>query len=103
METFASLQIAPGFLAMGGVPFFIRAKSISSYATEMFVTLKRPPQDVFGEAAGAAQLCSIPLGPDRVAVAIGAVPKSQEKRCSGARRNSSWSHQRGDEMKPMNG
>jgi glucose-6-phosphate 1-dehydrogenase len=60
-----------------GVPFYLRAgKKLATTATEVFVELKRPPQLVFGERAiPHANYLRFRLGPDRVAIAIGALAK----------------------------
>ena len=100
VETFASLQIALDSWRWAGVPFFIRAgKHLPVTATEVFVTLKRPPQDVFGEAAGEPRnYVRFRLGPDRVAVAIGARAKVPGEKMLGRETELFVSHQRGDEM-----
>ena len=100
VETFASLQIALDSWRWAGVPFFIRAgKHLPVTATEVFVTLKRPPQNVFGEAAGEPRnYVRFRLGPDRVAVAIGARAKVPGEKMLGRETELFVSHQRGDEM-----
>ena len=100
VETFASLQIDLDSWRWEGVPFFIRAgKHLPVTATEVFVTLKRPPQDVFGEAAGEPRnYVRFRLGPDRVAVAIGARAKVPGEKMLGRETELFVSHQRGDEM-----
>ena len=100
VETFASLQIELDSWRWAGVPFFIRAgKHLPVTATEVFVTLKRPPQDVFGEAVGAPRnYVRFRLGPDRVAVAIGARAKVPGEKMIGRETELFVSHQRGDEM-----
>ncbi|CAE6742371.1 glucose-6-phosphate dehydrogenase [Nitrospira defluvii] len=100
VETFASLQIELDSWRWAGVPFFIRAgKHLPVTATEVFVTLKRPPQDVFGEAVGEPRnYVRFRLGPDRVAVAIGARAKVPGEKMIGRETELFVSHQRGDEM-----
>ena len=100
VETFASLQIDLDSWRWAGVPFFIRAgKHLPVTATEVFVTLKRPPQDVFGEGAGEPRnYVRFRLGPDRVAVAIGARAKVPGEKMIGRETELFVSHQRGDEM-----
>ena len=50
VETFAAVRVHLDMWRWGGVPFYIRAgKCLPVRATEVFVTLKRPPQDVFRE------------------------------------------------------
>jgi glucose-6-phosphate 1-dehydrogenase len=82
------------------VPFFVRAgKHLPVTATEVFVTLKRPPQDVFGEGAGEPRnYVRFRLGPNRVAVAIGARAKVPGEKMIGRETELFVSHQRGDEM-----
>lgn len=100
VETFASLQIHLDSWRWAGVPFFIRAgKHLPVTATEVFVTLKRPPQDVFGETVGEPRnYVRFRLGPDRVAVAIGARAKVPGEKMIGRETELFVSHQRGDEM-----
>ncbi len=100
VETFASLQLELDSWRWAGVPFFIRAgKHLPVTATEVFVTLKRPPQDVFREAVGEPRnYVRFRLGPDRVAVAIGARAKVPGEKMIGRETELFVSHQRGDEM-----
>jgi glucose-6-phosphate 1-dehydrogenase len=60
-----------------GVPFYLRAgKRLATTATEVFVILKQPPQAVFGpDATGTPNYLRFRLGPDRVAIALGALAK----------------------------
>lgn len=100
VETFASLQIHLDSWRWEGVPFFIRAgKHLPVTATEAFVTLKRPPQNVFGETLGTQRnYVRFRLGPDRVAVAIGARAKVPGGKMVGDETELFVCHQRGDEM-----
>lgn len=100
VETFASLQIELDSWRWAGVPFFIRAgKCLPVTATEVLVTLKRPPQNVFGEAAGTQRnYVRFRLGPDRMAVAIGARAKVPGEKMVGDETELFVCHQRGDEM-----
>lgn len=100
VETFASLKIHLDSWRWAGVPFFIRAgKHLPVTATEVFVTLKRPPQNVFGETSGAPRnYVRFRLGPDRVAIAIGARAKVPGEKMIGRETELFVSHQRGDEM-----
>lgn len=100
VETFASLQIELDSWRWAGVPFFIRAgKCLPVTATEVFVTLKRPPQNVFAEALGAQRnYVRFRLGPDRMAVAIGARAKVPGEKMAGVETELFVCHQRGDEM-----
>ncbi len=75
VETFAAMRLHIDSWRWAGVPIFIRAgKRLAMTATEVLVRLKRPPQQVFGEAA-AANYFRFRLGPDRVAIAVGASTK----------------------------
>ena len=100
VETFASLQIELDSWRWAGVPFFIRAgKSLPVTATEVFVTLKRPPQNVFAESLGEQRnYVRFRLGPDRMAVAIGARAKVPGEKMVGDETELFVCHQRGDEM-----
>ena len=100
VETFASLQIDLESWRWAGVPFFIRAgKCLPVTATEVFVTLKRPPQNVFAEALREQRnYVRFRLGPDRMAVAIGARAKAPGEKMIGDEIELFVCHQRGDEM-----
>jgi glucose-6-phosphate 1-dehydrogenase len=77
VETFAAMQIHLDSWRWSGVPFFIRAgKRLPITATEVMVALRRPPQNVFGEAIPPnCNYVRFRLGPDQVAIAIGARSK----------------------------
>jgi glucose-6-phosphate 1-dehydrogenase len=100
VETFASMEVHLDSWRWAGVPFFIRAgKHLPLTATEVFVTLRRPPQNVFGETPGEPRnYVRFRLGPDRVAVAIGARAKVPGEKMIGAETELFVCHQRGDEM-----
>lgn len=100
VETFASLQIDLDSWRWAGVPFFIRAgKCLPVTATEVFVSLKRPPQNVFAEALQKQRnYVRFRLGPDRMAVAIGARAKVPGEKMIGDEIELFVCHQRGDEM-----
>lgn len=100
VETFASLQIELDSWRWAGVPFFIRAgKCLPITATEVLVTLKRPPQNVFRETLqGQRNYVRFRLGPDRLAVAIGARAKVPGEKMTGNEIELFVCHQRGDEM-----
>lgn len=100
VETFASLRIDLDSWRWAGVPFFIRAgKCLPVTATEVVVTLKRPPQNVFGEEYGhQPNYVRFRLGPDRMAVAIGARAKMPGEKMIGHEMELFVCHQRGDEM-----
>ncbi len=77
VDTFAAMQLHLDSWRWAGVPILIRAgKRLAATATEVLVRLKRPPQQVFGEGAAAeSNYFRFRLGPDRVAIAIGARTK----------------------------
>lgn len=99
VETFASLQVHLDSWRWE-VPFFIRAgKQLPVTATEVFVTLKRPPQNVFGETFKEPRnYIRFRLGPDRVAVAIGARAKIPGDKMIGDETELFVCRQQGDEM-----
>lgn len=100
VETFASLQVHVDSWRWQDVPFFIRAgKRLPVTATEVTVRLKRPPQDVFGESLPrGANYVRFRLGPDQVAVAVGARAKAPGEGMKGEEIELFVCRQRGDEM-----
>ena len=74
VETFVALQLGIDSWRWADVPFFIRAgKAMAVTATEVFVSLKRPPQKLFDEVLPRqANYLRFRLGPDQVSIAIGA-------------------------------
>ena len=77
VETYAAVRLHVDSWRWAGVPFYLRAgKRLAATATEVFVVLKRPPQKVFPETnAGESNYLRFRLGPDRVAIALGALAK----------------------------
>ncbi len=77
VETYAAMQIHLDSWRWRGVPFFIRAgKRLPVTATEVMVQLRRPPQDVFDEAAPPhVNYLRFRLGPGQVSIAMGALSK----------------------------
>jgi glucose-6-phosphate 1-dehydrogenase len=77
VETYAALRLHLDSWRWAGVPFYLRAgKRLAMTATEVFVTLKQPPQHVFGHLAiGPANYLRFRLGPQEVSIAIGALAK----------------------------
>jgi glucose-6-phosphate 1-dehydrogenase len=77
VETYAAMRIHLDSWRWQGVPFFIRAgKHLPVTATEVVVTLRRPPQQVFPEAVPArGNYLRFRLGPRQVAIALGAQVK----------------------------
>lgn len=77
VETFAAMRLHLDSWRWAGVPFFIRAgKRLAESVTEVLVELKHAPQVVFGEGLPPQpNYFRFRLGPDRVAIAIGAHAK----------------------------
>jgi len=77
VETFASMQLHIDSWRWEGVPFFIRAgKCLPVTATEVLVRLKHPPQRLFDDTpSDSPNYVRFRLGPDRVAIAVGARAK----------------------------
>jgi len=73
VETFAAVRLYIDNWRWAGVPFCIRAgKCLPLTATEVWVTLKRPPHSVFGEiVAPHANYFRFRLGPDFI-ISVGA-------------------------------
>ncbi len=74
VETFAAMQIHLDSWRWQGVPFFIRAgKHLPVTATEVVVSLRPPPQQIFPDTIPSqANYLRFRLGPRQVAIAIGA-------------------------------
>ncbi len=73
VETYAAMQIHLDSWRWEGVTFFVRAgKALPVTATEVLVTLRRPPQQMFGEPVPAqANYLRFRLGPGEVSIALG--------------------------------
>jgi glucose-6-phosphate 1-dehydrogenase len=99
VETFAAVRLYIDSWRWEGVPFLIRAgKSLSRTATEVKVSLKRPP--VLKLARGATNYLRFRLGPE-VAIAIGArVKQPGEELVSEPTEFQIMHHPSGDEMTP---
>ncbi|MDE2118675.1 MAG: glucose-6-phosphate dehydrogenase, partial [Betaproteobacteria bacterium] len=100
VETFAAMQIHLDSWRWEGVPFFIRTgKHLPITATEILVTLRRPPQKVFAETIPAqANYLRFRLGPDQVAIALGANVKAPGTSMAGDTVELYVCKVRGDEM-----
>ncbi|MEZ5565526.1 MAG: glucose-6-phosphate dehydrogenase [Gammaproteobacteria bacterium] len=85
VETFAAMQLHVNSWRWQGVPFFIRTgKSLPVTATEVMVILKSPPQQVFDEPLPPqSNYFRFRLGPDQVAIAVGARTKAPGERMAG--------------------
>jgi glucose-6-phosphate 1-dehydrogenase len=77
VETYAAMQLHLDSWRWADVPFFIRAgKGLPVTATEVMVRLRQPPQHLFDTVAEPPNHLRFRLGPDRVAIAVGALVKS---------------------------
>jgi glucose-6-phosphate 1-dehydrogenase len=84
VETFAAIRLHLDSWRWAGVPFYIRAgKYLAVTATEVFVTLKRPPFMLFDDVAGASpNHLRFRLSP-QVVLELGARAKQAGDRMSG--------------------
>lgn len=101
VETFAALRFYVDNWRWAGVPFCIRAgKCLPVTATEVLVTLKRPPHSVFGGwVAGHANYYRFRLSPNFV-ISLGACIKMAGEAMSGERVELVAHEQPGDEVLP---
>jgi len=99
VETFAAMELHLDSWRWAGVPFFIRAgKRLRVTATEVTVSLHRPPLGVFGGAPpSSSNYVRFRLGPD-VAIALGARSKLPGEKMQGKDVELLVCHQGGDEM-----
>jgi glucose-6-phosphate 1-dehydrogenase len=75
VETYAALRLDIDSWRWAGVPFYLRSgKLLDTTVTEVVATLKRPPHLVF-PGNDAPNYLRFHLGPQRVAIALGAVAK----------------------------
>jgi glucose-6-phosphate 1-dehydrogenase len=75
VETYAAMQLHLDSWRWADVPFYVRAgKRLAATATEVLVQLKRPPRRVFSQTE-APNYVRFRLGPDRIAIAVGARAK----------------------------
>lgn len=100
VETFAAMQIHLDSWRWEGVPFYIRTgKHLPITATEILVTLRRPPQKVFAEIIPEqANYVRFRLGPGQVAIALGANVKAAGTAMSGNQTELHVCKVQGDEM-----
>ena len=76
VETFAAMRLFIDSWRWEGVPFLIRAgKRHPVTATEVRVALRRPPQAVFDRWGAGRNYLRFRLGPERMAIALGARAK----------------------------
>jgi glucose-6-phosphate 1-dehydrogenase len=75
VETYAALRLDIDSWRWAGVPFYLRAgKRVDTTATEVLAVLKAPPHRIFPGKTTPNHL-RFRLGPDRVAIALGASTK----------------------------
>jgi glucose-6-phosphate 1-dehydrogenase len=77
VETYAAMELHLDSWRWAGVPFYVRAgKCLAATATEAVVEFRRPPRDLFAEpVTDGRNYIRFRLGPDRVAIGIGARAK----------------------------
>jgi len=102
VETFAALRFDIDSWRWAGVPFFVRTgKRLPVTATEVMATFKRPPQRLFDEPLPPrANYLRFRLGPDRVAIALGARIKSPGEAMTGQEIELYACNSHADEMTP---
>jgi glucose-6-phosphate 1-dehydrogenase len=102
VETFVALRFEIDSWRWAGVPFYIRAgKCLTQTSTEVMVTFHRPPQKLFDESLPTRiNYLRFRLGPDRVAIAIGARVKSAGEAMMGREVELFASNSQTDEMSP---
>jgi glucose-6-phosphate 1-dehydrogenase len=100
VETFAAMQLHLDSWRWAKVPFFIRAgKCLPVTATEVLAELRRPPQQVFAETLqGQSNYFRFRLGPDRVAIALGARVKQSGETMVGEEVELFVCNERSDQM-----
>lgn len=75
VETYAAVRLHVDSWRWAGVPFYLRAgKMLDATVTEVIATLKRPPHVIF-ENGERPNYLRFRLGPERVAIALGATAK----------------------------
>ncbi len=72
VETFVALRLAIDSWRWADVPFFIRAgKKLAATATEVLVSFRRPPKQLFDEPVPQGNYMRFRLGPDKVVIGLG--------------------------------
>jgi glucose-6-phosphate 1-dehydrogenase len=101
VETFAAARLTIDTWRWADVPFFLRAgKCLPVTTTEVMVTLKRPPQAVFGPIEpGESNYVRFRLSPN-VVIALGARAKVPGEAMTGEEVELIAHHQTADEMAP---
>ena len=102
VETFAAMRLEIDSWRWAGVPFFVRTgKRLPVTATEVLATFRRPPQRLFDESLPPrANYLRFRLGPDRVAIALGARIKSHGEAMAGHETELFACNAQADEMLP---
>jgi len=102
VETYAALRFEIDSWRWAGVPFFVRTgKRLPVTATEVMATFRHPPQRLFDESLPQrANYLRFRLGPDRVAIALGARIKSAGEGMTGQETELYACNSHADEMTP---
>ncbi|HET7204562.1 MAG TPA: glucose-6-phosphate dehydrogenase [Steroidobacteraceae bacterium] len=102
VETYAALRFEIDSWRWAGVPFFVRTgKRLPVTATEVMATFRRPPQRLFDEPLPPrTNYLRFRLGPDRVAIALGARTKSAGEAMVGQETELFACNAHADEMLP---
>ncbi len=102
VETYAALRFEIDSWRWADVPFFVRTgKRLPVTATEVLATFRRPPQRLFDEPLPPrANYLRFRLGPDRVAIALGARIKSPGEAMVGQEIELFACNSHADEMTP---
>ena len=102
IETYAALRFEIDSWRWADVPFFVRTgKRLPVTATEVMATFRRPPQRLFDEELPPrANYLRFRLGPDRVAIALGARVKAPGEAMSGRETELFACNSNADEMTP---
>jgi glucose-6-phosphate 1-dehydrogenase len=101
-ETYAALRFEIDSWRWAGVPFFVRTgKRLPVTATEVMATFRRPPQRLFDEPLPPrSNYLRFRLGPDRVAIALGARTKTAGETMTGRETELFACNAHADEMLP---
>jgi glucose-6-phosphate 1-dehydrogenase len=102
IETYAALRFEIDSWRWADVPFFVRTgKRLPVTATEVMATFRRPPQRLFDEAVPPrSNYLRFRLGPDRVAIALGARVKEPGEAMTGRETELFACNSNADEMTP---
>jgi glucose-6-phosphate 1-dehydrogenase len=101
-ETYAALRFDIDSWRRADVPIFVRTgKRLAVTATEVMATLREPPQRLFAEPLPArSNYLRFRLGPDRIAIALGARIKSAGEAMTGREVELFACNAHADEMTP---